>query len=150
MLTLQEISDRMEIQQLMVDYSSAIDSKQFDELDNVFTPDAYIDYRALGGIDGRFPQVKAWLKEVLPNFPMYYHMVGNFSIKVSGDTAQSRIICFNPMVTALPDGKTNVMFVGLWYLDKFVRTPKGWRMSERVEERCYVHNAPEGMNTGGC
>src|SRR5689334_12735616 len=98
MLSLQEISDRLEIQQLMVDYSTAIDTRRFDDLDQVFTPDAYIDYRELGGIDGRFPEVKAWLKEVLPKFPLYYHLVGNFSIKVTGDTAQSKIICFNPMV----------------------------------------------------
>lgn len=53
MLSVAEISDRLEIQQLLVDYSSAIDQRRFDDLDRVFTPDAYIDYRALGGIDGR-------------------------------------------------------------------------------------------------
>jgi len=61
MLSLAEISDRLEIQQLLVDYSTAIDQRRFDDLDNVFTPDAYIDYRALGGIDGRYPEVKKWL-----------------------------------------------------------------------------------------
>jgi SnoaL-like domain len=43
MLSLEEISDRLEIQQLLVDYSSAIDQRRFDDLDRVFTPDAYID-----------------------------------------------------------------------------------------------------------
>ena len=43
MLSLAEISDRLEIQQLLVDYSTAIDSRRFDDLDKVFTPDAYID-----------------------------------------------------------------------------------------------------------
>jgi SnoaL-like domain len=43
MLSLEEISDRLEIQQLLVDYSTAIDQRRFDDLDNVFTPDAYID-----------------------------------------------------------------------------------------------------------
>ena len=62
MLSLAEISDRLEIQQLLIDYSSAIDRRQFDDLDRVFTPDAYIDYRAMGGIDGHFPDVKAWLE----------------------------------------------------------------------------------------
>ena len=98
MLSLAEISDRLEIQQLLVDYSTAIDQRRFDDLDAVFTPDAYIDYTALGGIDGRYPEVKAWLAEVLPNFPMYVHMLGNFSVRVDGDTASSRMICFNPMV----------------------------------------------------
>ncbi|CKM33689.1 Uncharacterised protein [Mycobacterium tuberculosis] len=63
MLSVAEISDRLEIQQLLVDYSSAIDQRRFDDLDRVFTPDAYIDYRALGGIDGRYPKIKQWLAQ---------------------------------------------------------------------------------------
>ncbi|MBY0286038.1 MAG: nuclear transport factor 2 family protein [Mycobacteriaceae bacterium] len=135
MLSLEEISDRFEIQQLMIDYSNAIDQKQFDNLDRVFTPDAYIDYRVTGGIDGRFPEVKAWLKEVLPNFPAYYHMLGNFDVRVDGDTASSRTVCFNPMVFNAQDKQ--ILFVGIWYVDEFIRTAEGWRMSKRVEEKCF-------------
>ena len=98
MLSLAEISDRFEIQQLLIDYSTAIDQRRFDDLDRVFTPDAYIDYRAMGGIDGHYPEVKAWLAEVLPNFPAYAHMLGNFDVRIDRDTASSRTICFNPMV----------------------------------------------------
>jgi hypothetical protein len=43
MLSLAEISNRWEIQQLLIDYSTAIDQRSFDDLDRVFTPDAYID-----------------------------------------------------------------------------------------------------------
>ncbi|MDG5485528.1 nuclear transport factor 2 family protein [Mycolicibacterium gadium] len=135
MLSLEEISDRFEIQQLMIDYSNAIDQKQFDNLDRVFTPDAYIDYRVTGGIDGRFPQVKAWLEDVLPNFPAYYHMLGNFDVRIDGDTASSRTICFNPMVFNAEEKQ--ILFVGIWYVDEFVRTAEGWRMSKRVEEKCF-------------
>ncbi|MDR3419554.1 MAG: nuclear transport factor 2 family protein [Nevskia sp.] len=148
MLSLQEISDRLEIQQLFVDYSTAIDRKDFDALDRVFTPDAYIDYRAMGGIDGRYPQIKAWLAQVLPNFPRYYHMLGNPSIRVEGDRAASSVICFNPMQVQLPDGQPQVMFLGLWYHDKLLRTPQGWRLIERVEEKCFDHNVPGGIGTG--
>ena len=145
MLSLQEISDRLEIQQLMVSYSHAIDARDFDRLDTVFTPDAYIDYRALGGIDGRFPEVKAWLKPALANFPKYYHMVGNVDITLDGDTARTRLACFNPMECPLPGGGSQVMFIGLWYIDQLVRTPQGWRIRERVEESCYVHNVPASL-----
>ncbi|MFV8165353.1 nuclear transport factor 2 family protein [Mycobacterium sp. 134] len=135
MLSLAEISDRLEIQQLLIDYSTAIDRRLFDDLDAVFTSDAYIDYRAMGGIDGQFPEVKAWLAEVLPNFPAYAHMLGNFDVKIEGDKASSRTICFNPMV--LPGLEQQVLFCGLWYEDEFVRTADGWRMSRRVETKCF-------------
>ena len=135
MLSMEEISDRLEIQQLLIDYSTAIDRRRFDDLDRVFTPDAYIDYTVFGGIAGSYPEVKAWLAEVLPNFPVYAHMLGNVDVRIDGDTASSRTICFNPMV--LPGDGKQVMFCGLWYVDEFVRTPEGWRMSRRVEEKCF-------------
>lgn len=133
MLDLAEISDRLEIQQLLVDYSTAIDRRRFDDLDWVFTPDAYIDYRAMGGIDGTYPDVKIWLAQVLPNFPAYFHMLGNADIRVDGDAASSRTICFNPMKL---DESGRVLFCGLWYEDEFVRTADGWRISRRVEDKC--------------
>jgi SnoaL-like domain len=135
MLSSEEISDRFEIQQLLIDYSTAIDQRRFDDLDRVFTPDAYIDYRAMGGIDGRYPEVKAWLVQVLPNFPAYAHMLGNFDVRIDGDSASSRTICFNPMVLGGDTGQ--ILFCGLWYDDEFVRTPDGWRMSRRVETKCF-------------
>jgi hypothetical protein len=134
MLSLAEISDRLEIQQLLVDYSTAIDNRRFDDLDRVFTPDAYIDYTELGGIAGTFGDVKAWLAEVLPGFPAYFHMLGNFDIRIDGDTASSRTILFNPM--KLSADNDQIMFCGLWYDDEFIRTADGWRMTRRVETKC--------------
>ncbi len=67
MLSLEEISDRLELQHLLISYSEAIDRREFDELDEIFTPDAYIDYRDTGGIDGQYPQIKGWLAETLPH-----------------------------------------------------------------------------------
>ena len=63
-------------------------------------------------------------------------MLGNFDVRIDGDTASSRTICFNPMVFA--EEKNQIMFVrACWYVDEFLRTPEGWRMSRRVEEKCF-------------
>lgn len=147
MLSLQELSDRIEIQELMTRYSNAIDSRDFDRLDSVFTPDAYIDYRALGGIDGHYPEIKDWLAPALAGFPHYLHLVGNIEITLSGDTATACTLCLNPMETPLPGGGSQVMFLGLWYRDNLVRTSKGWRISQRVEEACLQHNVPAHVRT---
>jgi hypothetical protein len=40
-------------------------------------------------------------------------------------------MCFNPMV--FNEEKKQVMLVGIWYEDEFVRTPEGWRFARRVE-----------------
>ena len=62
-----------------------------------------------------------------------------------GDEAEGSTICHNPMVIDKGNGETHVFFCGLWYLDKYVRTPKGWRIKQRVEKKCYFHNVPPGF-----
>lgn len=139
MLTLQEISDRLELQQLAVDYAHAIDSRCFDLLDHVFTPDAHIDYRVFGGIDGRYPAVKQWLKEVLTPAPAYQHLVSNFDLKIAGDQGRGRIMCLNPIGVPVTEGapELRMAFYALWYVDTYVRTAQGWRISSRTEEKAF-------------
>lgn len=145
MLTQQAISDRLELQQLLTDYATAIDERDFDALDQVFTPDAYIDYQPLGGIAGTVPEIKEWLRANLAPFPAYYHLVSNISLAVRDDDATGRAVCLNPVVVDLADGSRQTMFFGLWYHDRYLRTPAGWRISQRVESFCFDHNLPAGF-----
>ena len=142
MLSLQEISDRLEIQDLFARYSFAIDERDWDALDAIFTPDARIDYSETGGAVGSFAEIKAWLPKALERFPMFQHMVATTKLDIDGDTARSRTILFNPMTYRPENGEDQVFFIGLWYRDKLVRTPAGWRISERYEEMAYSHNVP--------
>lgn len=145
MKSLEEISDRLEIQDLMVAYSHAIDFKNFDELDDVFTPDAFIDYTVFGGPKGPYPEVKQFLKDQMPIFSSYYHMISTSKIELEGDTATGVTVCHNPMVLPGKGGSETVFVCGLWYHDKFVRTADGWRIKERIEEKTYVKDMPEGL-----
>lgn len=141
---LRALSDRLALERLVVDYAYAIDERAFERLDAVFTADAYIDYRAMGGIDGRWPQIRAWLPQALAIFPGYMHFIGNFAFDIDGDHARGRVACFNPMVLPGADGKAEgeTMFLGLWYHDRYVRTDGRWQISERIEKRSYDFNMP--------
>lgn len=141
-MTLQEISDRMEINNLLIDYCTAVDARDFDAFDAIFTSDAFIDYTALGGPSGTRAEIKAYLNRVMPHFPASQHMIANSRVWIEGDTARARTMCHNPMVVPLPDDSTQVAFYGLWYADRLVRTSEGWRIRERVEERSYDFNVP--------
>lgn len=136
--SLRELSDRLEIQDLLVDYSHAVDRREWDALDVIFTPDATIDFRATGGAHGDLPAIKAFLAEALANFTVSQHLIAPSKIELAGDTATGRTMCHNPMV--LDGGQ--VLFVGLWYIDRFVRTQDGWRIADRTQELAYFHNAP--------
>ena len=72
--SLQELSDRQEIVDLVIDYAQAIDQQNFDALDDLFTTDAFIDYTAMGGPKGGFAEVKKFLMETLPMFKEYFHL----------------------------------------------------------------------------
>ena len=143
MMSLQEISDRLEIQDLFARYSIAIDEREYDALYNVFTPDAIIDYTEAGGAKGTPDQIKPWLKNAMKRFPNFQHMVATTKLELNGDEARSRTILFNPMIYRKDDGEDQVFFVGLWYRDKLVRTDKGWRIAERYEELAYTYNTPD-------
>lgn len=144
MMSLQEMSDRLEIQDLIARYAYAIDDRNLDELDNVFTQDAIIDYHELGGSVGTLAETKAFLAEALPNFPGFQHMCATTKIDLDGDKAKTRTILFNPMI-AKHQGKEQVFFVGLWYEDELVRTEDGWRIKHRYERASWNYNTPEGL-----
>jgi 3-phenylpropionate/cinnamic acid dioxygenase small subunit len=142
MLSLQEISDRLEIQELLVKYAHAVDTRDWDAFEQVFTPDATIDYTEMGGSRGNVAETRAFLEMAMPNFAGFQHMISNTVLEIDGDTAKARTICHNPMVIDKGDGETHVFFCGLWYRDVLKRTPDGWRIHDRHEEKSYFHNLP--------
>lgn len=144
MLSLQELSDRAEIQDLITRYAYAIDDRDWDALDHVFTPDAVIDYTETGGIRGTVPEIKTFLAEAMPKFSAFQHLSTTTQLKLDGDRATARTILFNPMVIE-HEGQPRTFFIGLWYLDELVRTENGWRISSRYEQQSWTHNVPEGL-----
>jgi len=141
-MTCEEISDRMEIQELMVAYCYAIDNRDWDALDDVFTADAVIDYSEMVGVKGSLSEIKAFLASSMEAVAATQHIITTSQIRLQGDIAFGRTICTNPMALK-PDH--HVMFVGLWYRDEFVRTPAGWRIRSRYEENCWRSNVPAGL-----
>ena len=98
-MDLPEISDRMEIADVVTRYTRAIDTGDWDRLDTVFTPDAQIDYTESGGIRAGFAEVKPWLAEMLPAFfPKRMHTIGQLEI-VFTDPDRADVVAYfdNPM-----------------------------------------------------
>jgi hypothetical protein len=138
MLSLQEVSDRIEINDLLIRYTKAIDEKDWSLLDQVFTPDARVDYVSSGGIAGAFTEVKAWLEKALSPFPETLHLIGNSEVELEGDAARARTAVYNPMFFANQDGSRHHFAVGAYYNDQLTRTSAGWRISQRIEEHVFT------------
>jgi len=149
MLSQQELSDRFEIQDLVFLYAHLIDSRQIDRLrEEIFTPDVHVDYSAFGGSVGDLDATLDFLKASLTAdlFPHTQHLNANVQVQLQGDTATGRVMCFNPMEMNVGEGKTHTFFLGLWYVDEYRRTDRGWRMSRREEVKSWVFNTPDFMN----
>jgi 3-phenylpropionate/cinnamic acid dioxygenase small subunit len=145
-LSLREISDRIQIQDLLVRYTVAIDTKDWSLLDSCFTPDAHVDYTATGGTKGAYPEVREWLEKALAPFPMTVHYISNSTVELKGDEASSRTYVINPMGFPKEDGSLHIFTVGGYYVDKLVRTDEGWRIAERVEESAFLDGSlPEAL-----
>lgn len=136
------MSDRFEIQDILAKYCGAIDSRNWNVLDDIFTPDAIIDYTAAGGACGNLQDIKLYLDKALRQFSGMQHMLGLPVINIDGDMATARTTLFNPMIINR-GGLEHVVFGGLWYCDDLIRTHKGWRINNRREELSYFHNVPD-------
>jgi hypothetical protein len=142
-LSVQEISDRLEIQELIAQFSHAIDGRRYSDAIALFTPDAALDYTAIHGPASDPKDVIGHVEETLSRLKLTQHLVGASTITVSGDTATARSICHVAGVASLPAGD-HVFFTGLFYVDAFTRTTEGWRISARTIEEPWFHNLPTG------
>jgi hypothetical protein len=137
--TLQELSDRLEIQDKITAYAYAVDFHRLDELDAIFTDDALLDFTASGGEKGDLTAIKAFFNRALTMFEGHQHLMGNTAVTLEGDSATSQTLCHNPMYLKGADGEQRVLFVGIWYHDTWVRAADGWRISRRVQQKGYLH-----------
>ena len=116
-------SDKDDIIELTVAYCWALDTRQYDDLDAVFLPDATAELgRSLDGLDA----IKGRIAEALDPLDASQHMVATHQVKVDGDRATGRTYLQAQHV------KGGALFmVGGRYDDRFVRTPGGWRIEHR-------------------
>lgn len=138
-MDVQQLSDRLEISDVLVRYTRAIDTGDWDRLDTVFTPDAQIDYTQSGGIEGGYATVKPWLAEHLPIFPRRMHTLGQVEVRydgdaAGGDAADVAAYFHNPMMMPAGDGAEVLVEFGGIYHHRMVRTADGWRSERLVEE----------------
>lgn len=149
-MDIQRISDILEIQALLTDYVFALDTREFDRLDDVFTADAVCDYHATGGRKGDWSEIKPWLVSALGGFGLSQHLIGLPQIRfdlADGDRATSMTMLFNPMHMP-PEKGGQIFFIGATYSDELVRTAAGWRIASRTEIAPWSKDVPASVPQG--
>jgi len=135
------------IQQVYVRYCEIVDSKQFEHMVEVFTPDTVGDYTqaygpgvVMNGVQVTISLMQRNLGE-LSNCGPTHHNVGNFRIRVHGNTATARVNFYavHRGIRDYPGARYS-----MWgeYDDDLVLTLAGWR----VKNRRYSISLREGPN----
>ncbi len=141
-MTLQDISDRLEIQDLLVRYCYALDRSDWPAFDNLFTADAVLDYTAFGGPRAGVREMAAFLRAALESMLGAQHTISTTLIELDGDRATASSAGLVPMRLGGDSGNPDILLNGLWYHDVLVRTAAGWRIAQRIQEKSWARLLP--------
>lgn len=137
-MDVKELSDRMEIRQLVYDYARIPDYRDYDLVEKVFTEDGEL-------IAPYFP--KPTLKghaeigenmRLVETYEATMHQVLNHTVTIDGDHAQGELDCIAIHIFT-KDGKKVKGDLGLRYFDRYRRTPDGWRIARRELSQIWQH-----------
>jgi 3-phenylpropionate/cinnamic acid dioxygenase small subunit len=123
-------ADKEQIAEVLIRYATGIDSKDWPLLRSCWTDEIDVDYQQLG----RFTSADALtdvMRQLHENMGPTYHRMSNIVIAVDGDRATVRSYV-QAVLMLQPNDSTNWVDALGHYDDVFVRTPDGWRISERV------------------
>jgi len=118
-------ADRIELHELAARYGNAIDSRNWDRLRVVFTQDCRYELVSFGRLNTVLRGIGALRTYMARSaeHPIAHH-VTNVEVDASGDPVRM----FSLVIATLPGGSAS----SAQYQDVVVRTPDGWRISERV------------------
>lgn len=133
-------ADRIEVQDLLVRYCHALDDRDWPAFERLFTDTALLDFTAFGGPRCDARELSQFLQGVALQVPAWQHTISTLLLEADGAAIKSRCAAQVMMVSRNDDGSDRVLFNGLWYRDRLVRTPQGWRIAERIQQRSWVHD----------
>jgi hypothetical protein len=123
-----QLADIHAVEQLLYRYAIAIDTRDLDALDEIFTPDAHLDMSVAGSLTPA--QYKAKAAVELAKLDATHHLIASPVVTVDGDVASAHTYYQAQHARqGCPGGP--LLMVGGWIDDELVRTPAGWRIRAR-------------------
>ncbi len=113
-------------------YLRTLDTKQWDDFEACFLPEATADYNGLV-FDDRAALV-AYMREHLGSGRITLHQAHHPEIDIDGDTATGRWYLQDKVI--VPEFKF-VLEGAAIYDDRYLRTPDGWRVAHTGYRRTY-------------
>jgi 3-phenylpropionate/cinnamic acid dioxygenase small subunit len=127
-VTTEVATDVVAIQQVLYHYAYALDARDYDALDDVFSPDAKL--HTSGGTLMSPAQYKAMCATELVKLDATHHMITNTGVTVDGDRASSRAYFQAQHVKRSLAPDSQLLMAG-WVDDELERRAVGWRIVDR-------------------
>lgn len=123
------LADKLEITELVVRYSTALDTRDWKLLETCFIADPVFDADGFPPIND-FQTIRDSAAGALAGLDSSQHYVTNIAVALAGDKASVVSYLQAQHVRAGAEGGPNFLVAGI-YTDDVVRTPDGWRFSHR-------------------
>ena len=108
---------------MLIDYADAIDTNNMDKLDRIFKLGAFVSYAPYGRRKGRYSEIRHWLAKALSTFAATQHLAANPDIRIDGDSATGKAMCFNPLVPRNPVKVTGRVLSPSWACGTRISAP---------------------------
>ncbi|CAN5565492.1 nuclear transport factor 2 family protein [soil metagenome] len=122
--------DQAQIVDVLHNYATGIDQRDWDLFRTCWTPDVVADYGEIGiftGIDA----LTEFMFASHNTMGSTHHRLTNFVVSVDGDRAEARSYVHAILIAVPGDPNSWIDALG-HYDDVFVRTPDGWRITHRT------------------
>lgn len=142
----QYLFDAHQIGQCLLKYPVALDSRDFDLLESLFTPDARIDIPAAGVFDPA--GYRAASEAGLGRLDATQHFVGQPVLNIEGDRAWARsyLLAQHAVNALAPHG---TLKIGAWYNDELRRIDGRWLISARTGNAVWWEGNPAVLGLDG-
>lgn len=124
--------DDAAIRDVLARYMRAMRLHDVDLMDDVFTPDAMIDYTAIGGSKTSWAQTKPWLQGMIDVEHFRLHVGDVYPTYADDGMSASVESTWHGVFVAAADAPPLLVYGS--YADEFVRTPDGWRIRARTDQ----------------
>ncbi len=141
---LQQLEDRLAIQDLNTAFCDHLDNNRVDQLVNLFTENTY--YQHGSRISNGREEVRALFGKRSETPRTARHMYTGLSVEFTGvDSASGHSVCMTFAKDGLPPIQPALPYLVADFFDEYVREMDGrWRISRRVIERIFMDDSNTG------
>jgi hypothetical protein len=126
-------------------YALAVDTRQWDLFDRVFTSDVRTDFGGAAKWQD-LSSLKRDFAAIHSPFRATQHTTTNHQVAVNGEAANAISYVHGRFVREVTDGADMFESCG-WYDDKLLRTAAGWRIADRVCRTIWCGGNPRVLQT---